>query len=177
MLTFALLTPKTVGIFHSIRAIIPRSWKVLGQIVPQLSSKICFHIQGYCDFDLCPTEPQKSIEVFYLIRATILWGIKALKWHSSYLARAIFRLKLTVTLTFDKLIPKTIGFFRLIRAIIVSSLKVVSQTVLKLLNWNKDGQMNRAKTVCLVQSSLSMMERIKWLRVTQILKYHLFKHH
>jgi len=76
-LTFDLLTPKSNGFFHSIRAITLWSLKVLAQRVLELLSGNGFHSLGHCDLDLWPTDP-KIKRGFYSIRATTLWSLKAL---------------------------------------------------------------------------------------------------
>lgn len=51
----------------------------------------------------------KTIRVFYSTRTTILWSLKALaQMVTNYWAETILTFKVTVTLTFDQLIPKTI---------------------------------------------------------------------
>ena len=57
-LTFDLLTPKSTGVFYSIRAIILWSLKALGQRVLELLSGNGFHSSGHCDLDLWPTDPK-----------------------------------------------------------------------------------------------------------------------
>jgi len=47
-----------------------------------------------------------------------------------------FTLQVTVTLTFDLLTPKSLGFFNSIRAITIWSLKALAQRVLELLSGN-----------------------------------------
>jgi len=79
----------------------------------------------------------KSIGVFYSIRATTLWSLKALAQRVlKLLSGNIFTLRVTVTLTFDLLTPKSIGVFYLIRATTLWSLKALAQRVLKLLSGN-----------------------------------------
>ena len=81
----------------------------------------------------------KSIGVFYSIRATTLWSLKALvfKGYSCYWAETVFTLQVTVTLTFDLLTPKSIGVFYSIRAITLWSLKALGQRVLEWLSGNR----------------------------------------
>jgi len=50
--------------------------------------------------------------------------------------QTVFTLRVTVTLTFDILTPKSIGAFYSIRAITLKSLKALGQRVLKLLSGN-----------------------------------------
>jgi len=55
-LTFDLLTPKSIGVFYSIRAITLWNLKALGQRVLELLSWNGFHSSGHCDLDLWPTD-------------------------------------------------------------------------------------------------------------------------
>jgi len=57
-LTFDLLTPKSIGVFYSKKAITLWSLKPLGQRVLELLSGNGFHSSGHCDFDLRPTDPK-----------------------------------------------------------------------------------------------------------------------
>jgi len=57
-LTFDLLTPKSIGVFCSIRAITLWSLKALGQRVLELLSGNGFHSSGHYDLDLWPTDPK-----------------------------------------------------------------------------------------------------------------------
>jgi len=56
--TFDLLTPKSIGVFYSKRAIILWSLKALGQRVLELLSGNGFHSSGHCALDLWPTDPK-----------------------------------------------------------------------------------------------------------------------
>ena len=58
------------------------------------------------------------------------------KGYSSYWAETDFNLRVTVTLTFDLLTPKSLGFFNLIRAITLWSLKALALMVPELLSGN-----------------------------------------
>ena len=60
-----------------------------------------------------------------------------LKGYSSYWAETVFTLRVTVTLTYDLLTPKSIGFLYLIRDITLWSLKALGQRVLELLSGNE----------------------------------------
>jgi len=55
-LTFDLLTPKSIGIFYSIRATTPWSLKARAQRVLKLLSENGFHSSGHCDLDLWHTD-------------------------------------------------------------------------------------------------------------------------
>ena len=54
------LTPKTIGIFFSIRAISFWSFKSVGETVLKLSSGNGFKLTGPCDLDLWPTDPSNE---------------------------------------------------------------------------------------------------------------------
>ena len=58
------------------------------------------------------------------------------KGYSSYWAEKVFALRVTVTLTFNLLTLKSLGFFNSISAITLCSLKALAQRVLKLLSGN-----------------------------------------
>jgi len=60
ILTFNLLTPKSLGFFNSIRATTLWSLKALGQRVLELLSGNVFHSSGHCDLYLWPTDPKIS---------------------------------------------------------------------------------------------------------------------
>ena len=49
---FDLLTPKSIGVYYSIRAITLLSLKALDQRVLELMSGNGFHSSGHCDLDL-----------------------------------------------------------------------------------------------------------------------------
>ena len=66
-----------------------------------------------------------------------------LKGYSGYWAETDFTLRVTVTLTFDLLTPKSIGVFYSIRAITLWSLKALGQRVLELLSGNEVWQTDR----------------------------------
>ena len=51
-LTFDLLTPKSIGVFHSIRATTLSSLKALGHRILELLSGNGFHSSGHCYLDL-----------------------------------------------------------------------------------------------------------------------------
>ena len=57
-LTFDLLTPKSIGVFYSIRATTLWSLKALAQRVLKLLSGNGFHSSSHCDLDLWPTDPK-----------------------------------------------------------------------------------------------------------------------
>jgi len=57
-LTFDLLTPKSIGVFYSIRATTPWSLKARAQRVLKLLSKNGFYFLGHCDLDLWHTDPK-----------------------------------------------------------------------------------------------------------------------
>jgi len=197
--------PKINSFFYSIRAIILWSFKAQGLRVLELLSGNGFHSVVHCDLDLWPTDPTINREkrmsppraflrarcwrkanneihvcMAVLIRATTLWGLKALAqrvlkllsgngfyssghcdldlwptdpkikrgllpnkdYHPIKLEgsgpkgtqvierKMFFTLRVTVTLTFDLLNPKSIG------AITLWSLKTLDQRVLELLSGN-----------------------------------------
>ena len=55
-LTFDLLTPKSIGVFSSIRATTLWSLNALAHRVLKLLSRNGFHSSGHCDLDLWPTD-------------------------------------------------------------------------------------------------------------------------
>jgi len=57
-LTFDLLTPKSEGVFYSIRATTLWSLKALAQRVLNFLSGNGFHSSSHCDLDLWPTDPK-----------------------------------------------------------------------------------------------------------------------
>ena len=136
-LTFDLLTLKSIGIFYSIRAITLWSLKALGQRVLELLSGNGFHSSGHCDLDLWHTDPKINRTIF------LNKGYNPMKFQGSGLKgtqvieRKLFSLRVTVTLTFDLLTPKSKGVFYLIRAITLWSLKAMGQRVLELLSGNR----------------------------------------
>jgi len=72
------------------------------------------------------------IYIWTSIRAITLWSLKALTQRVlDYWAETVFTLWVTVTLTFDLLTPKSIGFFYSIRATALWSLKALAQRVFK----------------------------------------------
>ena len=126
-----------IYIWTSIRAIILRSLKALGQRVLALLSGNSFYSSGHRDLDLWPTDLKIN-------RGILLnKGYHPMKFegsgpkeNSSYWAETVFTLWVTVTLTFDLLTPKSIGVFYSIRAITLWSLKALGQRVLELLSGN-----------------------------------------
>jgi len=135
-LTFDLLTPKSIGVFNSIRATTLWSLKALGQRALELLSRNGFHSSGHCDLELWHTDPKVN-------RGILLnKGYHPMKFeglsskNSSYWAETVFTLWVTVSLTFDLLTPKSIGVFNSIRAITLWSLKAWAQRVLQLLSGN-----------------------------------------
>ena len=65
------------------------------------------------------------------------------KGYLRYWAETVFTLRAPVTLTFDLLTPKSIGFFYSIKAITLWSLNALVQTVLQLLRGNQVWQTDR----------------------------------
>jgi len=136
-LTFDRLTPKSIGVFYSIRATTLWRLKGLAQRVLKLLSGNGFHSLGHCDLNLWPTDPKINRgfllnQGYHPMKFERLW----VKGYSSYSAETDFILRVTVTLTFDLLTPKSIGVFYLIRAITLWSLNALGQRVLKLLSGN-----------------------------------------
>ena len=116
-LTFDLLTPESIRVFYSIRAITLWSLKALAQMVLELLSGNGFHSSRHCDLDLWHTDP-KIKRVFNSIIAITLWSLNALgqkvlellsgnevwqtdrriNWQGNYVTYRVH-----VTLTFDLL--------------------------------------------------------------------------
>jgi len=116
-LTFDQQTQKTVGFFYSIGAITLCTFKALGQAELKLLAIYGFYFSGPCALDLSPTEGSG-------------WKrTPVIEWN-------VFTYGAPVTLTFDLLSPKSIGFFYSIRAIILWSFKALCQWVLELLSGN-----------------------------------------
>ena len=127
-LTFELLTPKSIGVFNSIRAITLWRLKALAQRVFELLSGNGFHSLDHYDLDLWPTDP-KIKRVFYSIRATTLWSLKAPAQRVlKILSGNGFHSSCHCDLTFDLLTPKSKEVFYSIRAL--------GQRVLELLSGN-----------------------------------------
>jgi len=133
-LTFDQLTPKSIGVFYSIRAITLWSLKALAQRILELLSGNGFHSLGHCDLDLWPTDPKIN-------RGLLLnRGYHPMKFEGSgpkgiqVIERK--RFSLFGSVTFDLLTPKSIGVFYSIRATTLWSLKARAQRVLKLLSKN-----------------------------------------
>lgn len=64
-LTLNLLTPKTLGIFHSIRASILWSLKNVGQMIFHLLSGHGFQVQGDSDLYFSPTDPKNNRDLLF----------------------------------------------------------------------------------------------------------------
>jgi len=91
------------------------SLKALGQRVLALLSGNSFYSSGHRDLNLWSTDPKinRVIE-----------------------RKMVFTLRVTVTLTYDLLTPKSNGFFNSIRAITLWRLKTLAQRLLKFLSGN-----------------------------------------
>ena len=133
-LTFDILTPRSIGLFYSKRAITLWRLKVLGQRVLELLSGNGFHSLGHCDLDLWPTDPK--INGGLLLNK----GYHPMKFEGSGLkgTRVIERKRISL---FGSLWPwpltlKSIGVFYSIRAITLWSLKALGQRVLEVLSGN-----------------------------------------
>jgi len=128
--------PKSIGFFYSIRAIILWSFKAQGLRVLELLSENGFHSSGHCDLDLWPTDP-KINRGLQLNKSYHPMKFECLSLKGTRVIEGkLFSLFGSVTLTFDLLTPKSIGFLYSIRATTLWSLKALAQRVLKLLSGN-----------------------------------------
>jgi len=129
--------PKSIGFFYSIRAIILWSFKAQGLRVLELLSGKWFSLFG----SLWPwpltywSQYRTGSSTQYEQSPYEVWRLWV-NGYLSYWAETDFTLRVTVTLTFDVLTPKSIGVFYLFRAITLWSLKALAQRVLKLLGGN-----------------------------------------
>ncbi len=129
--------PKSIGFFYLIRAITLWSLNALGQWVLELLRGNGFHSLDPCDLDLWPTDP-KINRGLLLVMANLHTKNEDCNTKSC-LVIARKRFLYSGSLWPWPLIywpPKSIGFFYLIRAITLWSLKALGQRVLKLLSGN-----------------------------------------
>jgi len=136
-LTFYLQTSKSIGVFYLISATTLWSLKALAQRLLKLLSTNGFHSLGHCDLNLWPTDHEIN-KVLLLNQGYPPYDVWRLwvKGYSSYWAETDFCLRVTVTLTFYLLTPKSFRLFNSIRAITLWSLKALAQRVLELLSGN-----------------------------------------
>ena len=134
-----------IYIWTSIRAIILWSLKALGQSVLALLSGNSFYSSGHRDLDLWSTDPKINRVLLLnkgyhpegsgskgtrVIERKEVWQTdRRINWQGNYVTYWAH-----VTLTFDLLTQKLIGFFYSIRAIILWSFKALAQRVLELLS-------------------------------------------
>jgi len=103
--------PKKVGFFYSIGAITLFTFKALGQVELKLLAIYGFYFSGPCDLDISPTDPQinRSLllnkDIHYMKFEGSGWKrTPVIEWN-------VFIYGAPVTMTFDLLSPKSIGFF------------------------------------------------------------------
>ena len=116
-LTFDPLTSKSIGFICWSWLISLPSMRSLGQSVLKLLIGNRFSCKGHTDLDLWPTDLKIKF--------------------SCYWSETVFHVKVTLTLTFDQLTSKSIGFICWSWPIHLLSMRSLGQSVLKLLIGNR----------------------------------------